>query len=110
MCVHISKVHIFPGHSCHKTHLWSELPYFSVAYKRFADNIPLAIDHELVRGIARDVLFALNSGLGIHGPDGLRICQELAAEKPDIANRREELRKRLERLTDANHELMKFGL
>jgi hypothetical protein len=84
--------------------------YLLVAYKRFTDNVPLAIDHELVRGITRNVLSALNSGLGIHGPDGLRICQELAQEKPDIANRREELRKRLERLTEANHELMKFGL
>jgi hypothetical protein len=28
----------------------------SVAYKRFADNIPLAIDVELVRGVERNVL------------------------------------------------------
>jgi hypothetical protein len=51
--------------------------FFPVAYKRFADNVPLAIDHELVRGVERGILSIMNAGLGINGPDGLRICKEL---------------------------------
>lgn len=81
-----------------------------VAYKRFADNIPLAIDHELVRGITRNILSILNTGLGINGRDGLRICKELAQENPRVSSLREELRKKLERLDDASQELLKVGL
>ncbi|KAG6839747.1 hypothetical protein H0H93_005082, partial [Arthromyces matolae] len=40
--------------------------YFQVAYKRFADNVPLAIDYELLWGVERNVLEALNMGLGIN--------------------------------------------
>jgi hypothetical protein len=58
----------------------------SVAYKRFADNVPLAI--ELVRGIERSVLSILNAGLGINSADGLKICRELAQESHTVANRR----------------------
>jgi Dynamin GTPase effector domain len=72
--------------------------------------VPLAIDHELVCGVERSVLSILNTGLGINGPDGLRICKELAEEKPNIANRREEFTKKLERLTVASEELLKIGL
>ncbi|KAJ7841621.1 P-loop containing nucleoside triphosphate hydrolase protein [Mycena olivaceomarginata] len=84
--------------------------YFQVAYKRIADNIPLAIDHELVRGVARDLLPTLYRGLGINGPEGLRICRELAQESPSIAGKREELLKRMERLETASRELVTVGL
>ncbi|KAJ7159212.1 P-loop containing nucleoside triphosphate hydrolase protein [Mycena crocata] len=84
--------------------------YFQVAYKRVTDNIPSAIDHELVRGVGRDLLQALYSGLGINGPDSLRICQELAQESPSVAGKREELMTRLERLETASRELMRVGL
>ncbi|KAJ7769899.1 P-loop containing nucleoside triphosphate hydrolase protein [Mycena metata] len=84
--------------------------YFQVAYKRIADNVPAAVDHELVRGVGRGLLPMLYSGLGINGPDGLRICRELAQENPSIAGKREELMKKLERLETASHELMRVGL
>ncbi|KAF7341477.1 hypothetical protein MVEN_01885000 [Mycena venus] len=84
--------------------------YFQVAYKRFVDNILAAIDHELVRGIGRDMLQTLHKGLGIAGPDGFRICQELAKENPGVAGKREELLKRLERLEIAKQELVRVGL
>ena len=81
--------------------------YFqTVAYKRFADNIPLAIDHELVRGAERDVLQALITGLGINGPNAQRICRELAQENPSVASRREELTKKLERMQVASRQLL----
>lgn len=81
----------------------------SVAYKRFVDNIPLAIDHELVFGIERGVLQTLYDGLGINGPDCHRICREFSQESPSVAGRREELMKKLERLEIASKELLHMG-
>jgi hypothetical protein len=84
---------------------WSHL----VAYKRFSDNIPLAIDDVLVRGLERDILQALYTGLGVNGPDGHRICKELAQESPQVADRRMDLAKKLERLEFASEELLSIG-
>ncbi|KAJ6598572.1 P-loop containing nucleoside triphosphate hydrolase protein [Mycena sp. CBHHK59/15] len=83
--------------------------YFQVAYKRVADNIPAAIDHELVRGVGCDILATLYIGLGINGPDGLCICREFAQEHANVARRREEFLKRLERLDTASQELIRVG-
>lgn len=77
-----------------------------VAYKRFVDNVPLAIDLELVRGLEKDLLQGLSKGLRVYGPDGVVICQELAKESSQVADRREELGKKLERLLNASQELM----
>ncbi|KAJ7617206.1 P-loop containing nucleoside triphosphate hydrolase protein [Roridomyces roridus] len=84
--------------------------YFQVAYKRVADNIPLAIDHELVRGIGEDILTVLYGGLGLNDADAVRICKEFAQESPSVAGKREELSKRLERLETASRELMRVGI
>ncbi|KAF8161524.1 P-loop containing nucleoside triphosphate hydrolase protein [Crassisporium funariophilum] len=84
--------------------------YFQVAYKRFADNVPLAIDYELVHGIERGVLPALYSHLGINGTDGIRICSELAMESPQNSDKRADLVKKLERLEIASSELMCIGI
>ena len=80
--------------------------FCSVAYKRFADNIPLAIDVELVRGVERNVLKELYSKLGVNGEDGTRICRELAQESPQVADKRADLRKKLERLEIASSQLL----
>ncbi|KAJ7587407.1 P-loop containing nucleoside triphosphate hydrolase protein [Mycena floridula] len=80
--------------------------YFQVAYKRFADNVPLAIDLDLVRGVEKDVLRALQIGLKIYGQNGSEICKELAEESPQVAERRLELAKKLERLREARKELL----
>jgi hypothetical protein len=82
----------------------------SVAYKRFADNIPLAIDVELVRGVERNVLRELYSKLGVNGEDGARICCELAQESPQVANKRADLLKKLERLEFASAQLLQLGI
>ncbi|KAF8957357.1 P-loop containing nucleoside triphosphate hydrolase protein [Flammula alnicola] len=79
--------------------------YFQVAYKRFADNIPLAIDFELVRGVERDLLPELYTHLGINGPNGDAICKDLAQESRKTAERRLDLHKKLERLESARLEL-----
>ncbi|KAG6827859.1 hypothetical protein H0H92_010192 [Tricholoma furcatifolium] len=83
--------------------------YFQVAYKRFADNIPLAIDYELIWGAERDLLGALNTGLGIYGENGDRICREFAQEKASIAGRRDELTKKLNRMQAAAAQLLHIG-
>ncbi|KAG6897505.1 hypothetical protein C0992_000935 [Termitomyces sp. T32_za158] len=82
--------------------------YFQVAYKRFADNVPLAIDHELVWGIERNALEKLNIGLGINAKDGDQICRDLAQESIGIALRREELTKKLERMNLAMQQLLQI--
>ncbi|KDR69882.1 hypothetical protein GALMADRAFT_145261 [Galerina marginata CBS 339.88] len=84
--------------------------YFQVAYKRFADNVPLAIDLELVRGVEQDLLPILFSGLGINGPEGDKICKDFAQESPQVADRRTDLLKKLERLENAHRELLFPGL
>ena len=81
-----------------------------VAYKRFADSVPLAIDYELVRGAERDILQILYTNLGINGHEGYRICHELAQESFSIADRRKELLKKLERLELASSELISIGM
>ncbi|KAF9465139.1 P-loop containing nucleoside triphosphate hydrolase protein [Collybia nuda] len=82
--------------------------YFQVAYKRFVDNVPLAVDRDLVRGVRHDVLKMLNTGLGITGPEGHLICRELAQENQNISGKREELSKKLERMNMASQELLKL--
>ena len=81
----------------------------TVAYKRFADNIPLAIDYELVQGIERDVLKFLDMRLGINGPEGQRIAKELAQESAQVADKRQDLSKKLERLQSASIELLELS-
>ncbi|KAK0224295.1 P-loop containing nucleoside triphosphate hydrolase protein [Armillaria fumosa] len=80
--------------------------YFQVAYKRFADNIPLTVDHDLVRGFDKGLLGILYEKLGILGENGKRMCSELTQENPLVVGRREELMKKLERLQSASEELM----
>ena len=81
-----------------------------VAYKRFADTVPLAIDYELVRGAERGILQILYKNLGITGHDGYNICQELAQESFGVADRRKELSTKLERLERASSELISIGM
>ncbi|KIL62473.1 hypothetical protein M378DRAFT_179683 [Amanita muscaria Koide BX008] len=81
----------------------------TVAFKRFVDNVPNAIDVTLVRGITKDLLQTLYVGLGIHGKDGHQICRDLAKDYPAVAHKREELKKKLERLNVAMQELLLMG-
>jgi hypothetical protein len=49
------------------------------------------------------------SNLGLHGPDGHRKCKEWAQESPQIADRRMDLDKKIERLETASLQLMNVG-
>ena len=74
---------------------------FLVAYKRFVDHIPMAIDYELVRGGEVDVFHLLWIKLELDGKDAHNKCRDYAQEAAQIADRREELEKKLERLAEA---------
>ena len=55
------------------------------------------MDHELVRGVERDILKTLCIKLGTSGPSSEKICAELAQESPQVADKRQDLlKKRLE--------------
>ncbi|KAG7091488.1 hypothetical protein E1B28_010519 [Marasmius oreades] len=82
--------------------------YFQVAYKRFADNVLLVVDYELVLGLERNILQVLLEKLRIHTADGPEICREFAQESLVVADAREELSTRLERLRSASRELSKM--
>ena len=71
--------------------------------------MPLAIDRELVRGSAVDLLRILYGGLGVNGLEGTRVCRELAQESPQVADKRVDLKKKLERLETAREELLSIG-
>lgn len=102
--MHTFKVHVFPLDRPHLPHTDIQ----PVAYKRFVDNVSMAIDHELVLGLnhGRALEAALLKGLGIAGPDGFQRCKEFLQESPHVMSRREELQKRYERLESAKKELM----
>lgn len=86
--------------------------HVSVAYKRFSDNVPMAIDYELVLGLDRDQALekALRKGLGIGGQDALEQCAEFIREPRHVAERREELMKKRERLDTARRQLTEVWL
>jgi len=83
--------------------------YFQVASKRFTDIVPMAIDHEFVFGVERDIQVTLLKGLGLSGQNGFKIARELIQEPHNIYARREELQKKLDRLNTARNELLQVG-
>ncbi|KAG6329455.1 hypothetical protein ID866_9634 [Astraeus odoratus] len=80
--------------------------YFQIAYKRFVDEIPNAIDYEAVRGLGRGLDQALRDGLQLMDADAYERCASMLQEPPLIARRRQELNRRLERLKGARVDLM----
>ena len=75
-----------------------------VAYKRFVDNVPKAIDELLVLGLAKGLQDALVNGLGLDSPDAHDRCARLLAESPRFAEKRERLIARKSRLERAQEE------
>ncbi|KAI9063947.1 hypothetical protein FKP32DRAFT_1603293 [Trametes sanguinea] len=86
--------------------------YFQVAYKRFSDNIPMTIDYELVLGLERGQALekALRSGLGIGSHEAHDRCKAYIQEPRHVAERREELMKKRERLETARRKLTEIWL
>lgn len=82
--------------------------YFQVSYKRFSDMVPLAIDHEVVRGLEKGMEQALRDGLNLTGPDATARCRLMVQEHSAVASKRTELQKKLDRLHAASLELRKL--
>ncbi|KAI6108833.1 P-loop containing nucleoside triphosphate hydrolase protein [Pisolithus croceorrhizus] len=84
--------------------------YFQVAYKRFVDMVPLAIDYEMVRGLERGLDEALLEGLQVTGEAAHERCAAMLQEPAAIASKRQELSKKLERLRAARTELKRLSV
>jgi Dynamin GTPase effector domain len=70
----------------------------------------MAIDHEFMFGVERDIQITLLKGLRLSGQDGFKIARELIQEPHNVSARREELQKKLDRLYTARNELLHVGL
>ncbi|KAL4066185.1 P-loop containing nucleoside triphosphate hydrolase protein [Scleroderma citrinum] len=84
--------------------------YFQVAYKRFVDMVPLAIDNEAVRGLERNLEQVLRDGLQLTGIDAHERCAAMLEEFPAVVARRSELTRKLERLKAAKVELRQHSI
>ncbi|KAF9222329.1 hypothetical protein BS17DRAFT_881158 [Gyrodon lividus] len=82
--------------------------YFQVAFKRFADMVPIAIDYEIVLGLEKDIDKALQDGLQITGPEGYTRCKTMLQELTSVASRRQDVQKKMERLQAARQELKRL--
>ena len=70
--------------------------------------VPLAIDHEMVRGLEKGMEYAMRDGLQLTGPDAHSRCQMMVQEPSMVASRRTDLQKKLDRLHAASVELRKL--
>lgn len=84
--------------------------YFQVSYKRFVDAVCMSIDHEAVRGVERGLDRALWDGLEVTGPGAEGRCAAMFLEPASTAARRQELTRKIERLTMAKAELRQLSL
>ncbi|GJJ07912.1 hypothetical protein Clacol_002118 [Clathrus columnatus] len=82
--------------------------YFQVAHMRFADNVPLAVDHGLVRIEKKTLQEVLCKGLKLSEPNASERCARFLAESAEISDLRMELEKRLERLMAAQARLLEI--
>jgi hypothetical protein len=72
-----------------------------VAFKRFVDNIPMIVDYELLKGFDRTLANALFQGLQVAGEDAQQRASGYLQENPNIIQRRETLRRDLEKFEAA---------
>lgn len=77
-----------------------------VAYKRFADTVPLAIDQRYIRAFDETIQSALVTGLSISATDARDRCAAWLAESQAVVRQRAELLDRKARLAEAKRELL----
>ncbi|PBK68045.1 hypothetical protein ARMSODRAFT_292786 [Armillaria solidipes] len=80
--------------------------YFEIAYKRFIDNVPLTIEHELHQTLLRRLSESLIKDMGTS--DASQRAREMLREDPAIASRREILKDRIARLEEIKKKLYAF--
>lgn len=79
--------------------------YYQVAYKRYVDIIPMAVDETLVRGFCFDLEKRLFEKLGVSGDNAKERCAALLAQSHEITLERDMLKARRERLDQAKREI-----
>ncbi|KAI0341147.1 hypothetical protein BDW22DRAFT_1359373 [Trametopsis cervina] len=80
--------------------------YFNVAYKRIIDNVPLALNHELLYPFAENSLPYLLKALGLSDPtEAASKCDFYVAQDPSTVADQQELQVRLEELLKTQSEL-----
>ncbi|KAF8323493.1 P-loop containing nucleoside triphosphate hydrolase protein [Cantharellus anzutake] len=84
--------------------------YWQVAFKRFLDNIALAIDMDYIRGFSKGLETKLLRQLGVLGPDAETRCRAYYAQPQHIVDKRNTLKAKLRRLEDAQSEIMSLGM
>jgi hypothetical protein len=77
-----------------------------VAYKRYTDNVPLAIDCDYLRAFERGIEKQLIEKLGLSSSEARYKAASFLQEAPDIMQQRDELNTRQERLENARRELL----
>ncbi|SJL16535.1 uncharacterized protein ARMOST_20061 [Armillaria ostoyae] len=80
--------------------------YFELAYKRFIDNVPLTIEHELHQTLPPRLSESLIKDMGTS--DASQRAREMLREDPAIASRREILKDRIARLEEIKKKLYAF--
>ncbi|ESK90666.1 hypothetical protein Moror_4130 [Moniliophthora roreri MCA 2997] len=81
--------------------------YFKVAYKRFIDNIPMTIEHELSQEFAKRLHKRLSMVLLSYNEQQIK---ELMAEKPEIPKKRLALLSDISRLQEISRLLEEFDI
>ncbi|KAK4705699.1 hypothetical protein P7C70_g495, partial [Phenoliferia sp. Uapishka_3] len=84
--------------------------YWKVAYKRFIDFIPRAVDGDIVQGLHEDARQLLISRVGLYDSDASERAEKLVSENQSITKERNELLGRVERLKEARELLSKFDV
>ncbi|KAG8728046.1 hypothetical protein FRC10_005391 [Ceratobasidium sp. 414] len=77
-----------------------------VAYKRFADTVPLAIDQRFIHAFDETISVTLVAGLSISSLDARERCAAWLAESQAVVRQRAELLDRKARLAEAKKELL----
>ncbi|BGP25047.1 hypothetical protein JCM10295v2_003967 [Rhodotorula toruloides] len=80
--------------------------YWTVAYKRTIDNVPLIIDASVIRPLPHAISEALHGRLLSGGSQEL---ERLVAESPELAEQRVELNLRKKRLDEVKKVLFAYG-
>ncbi|KDQ13938.1 hypothetical protein BOTBODRAFT_55684 [Botryobasidium botryosum FD-172 SS1] len=82
--------------------------YFQVAYRRISDSVPLAIEHQFIREVADGMSNNLLKNLRLSGPDAKAHCARLLDEDQGTVRKRIVLEAKLQRLEQAQMELLHF--
>ena len=83
----------------------ASLQCITVAYKRFVDMVPMAIDHEIVLGIQHGIDNALRQGLQVTGLDGPDRCRRMLEQNISVVTERQEVQEKMKRLRAARAQL-----